>query len=86
MSYLFQLLVVFGSQMFLTASKTVNLRNVVDNSIISAACSTAVVQTMWLISSTLGISALMNGDIVLLIAYVLGGIVGVIIVLKNKKS
>ena len=86
MNYTIQILLVLFSQLFLTASKTVHIKNIADNSILSAVVSSTTTQVMWLISSALGINAVLEGEWIILTAYVLGGILGVFIVLKFKQK
>jgi hypothetical protein len=86
LAYSFQIMLVLLSQLFLTASKTVHIKNIADNSILSAVVSSTTTQVMWLISSALGIGAVLEGDWIILTAYVLGGIIGVFTVLKYNNK
>jgi len=77
-------LTIFTSQLLLVFFKHITVRTVNQGKVMQSAIYTACIQSMWLISSALGINALLNYDWLSVFAYVTGGVIGTILNFKIK--
>lgn len=68
--------IIFISQLILVFFKHIAIRAIAQHRIGLTAVYTAVIQSAWLVSSALGINALLKGDWFVVAAYITGGVVG----------
>lgn len=79
-----QIAVVSLSQLSLIFFKHITVRTVVANQIMKSMFFTFAIQASWLISSAIGIKAYLEGNYVIVAAYLLGGVVGTWLNFKIK--
>ena len=77
-------LTIFISQLLLVFFKHITVRAIAQNKVIKSMIYTMFIQLSWLVSSALGINALLNYDWINVIAYVVGGMVGTVISFRVK--
>lgn len=71
-----QITAVSISQMSLIFFKHVNVRVIVAKQVAKSMLYTFAIQTSWLISSAIGISAFIDGNITVVAVYLLSGVLG----------
>jgi hypothetical protein len=71
-----QIIIVFTAQLLLVFFKHLNIRVIVAQRKYYSALLTFLIQLSWLVSSAIGIKALLDYNWVIVIAYLLGGVVG----------
>lgn len=83
-----EVIAVITSQFSLVFFKHLNIIKLVENAVIKTMVLTAMVQISWLISSAIGINALLNSDYITVTAYIIAGVIGSYFALKigNKKE
>ena len=69
-------LLIFTAQLALVFFKHLGIRAIAQHRVGLTAIYTALIQVSWLISSALGINALLNFEWLNVIAYIIGGVVG----------
>jgi len=69
-------IIIFISQLALVFFKHLTVRTVNNHQILKSAFYTAMIQISWLVSSALGINALLNNEWLSVVSYILGGVVG----------
>lgn len=79
-----QIAAVSVSQMALIFFKHLTVRTVVAHQIVKSMFFTFAIQTSWLISSAIGIKAFLDGNIVVVAFYLLGGVIGAWLNFKIK--
>ncbi|MFA5429447.1 MAG: hypothetical protein WC279_14685 [Sulfurimonas sp.] len=79
-----QIAAVSTSQMALVFFKHITVRTVVAKQIAKSMFFTFAIQASWLISSAIGIKAYLDGNYVVVAAYLLGGVVGAWLNFKIK--
>jgi len=77
-------IIIFTSQLLLVFFKHLTVRAVNSHKVVKSAIYTACIQISWLVSSALGINALLNSEWYSVVAYVIGGVVGTILNFKIK--
>lgn len=77
-------LVIFIAQLSLVFFKHLTVRAVTDHNVLKSMIFTAMIQISWLVSSALGINALLNSEYFNIFAYVAGGVVGTFLNFKIK--
>jgi uncharacterized protein YebE (UPF0316 family) len=70
-------LIVFTSQILFVYFRTINLRHIQEKQIFKAIMSNNAIAIVALISVTIGVSSLLNGEILPIIAHLIGGSIGV---------
>ena len=73
---LMQVVAVSVSQMALIFFKHVNVRTIVAQQVAKSMLYTFAIQASWLISSAIGINAFINGNMLVVVVYLLSGMVG----------
>jgi hypothetical protein len=68
--------VLFLLQMGFQLSRVTGTRFTADNRKWPSVFMTLVIQLIWLLGTALGVKAVLDGDIVLVFAYIIGGMVG----------
>ena len=84
MDEMIQIIVVFISQMLLIFFKHVGIRVIVKEQIIKSMFITFLIQSSWLVSSAIGISAFMKGNYIVVTFYLIAGVVGTYLNFKIK--
>lgn len=79
-----QIVAVSLSQLSLIFFKHITVRTVVAKQIVKSMFFTFAIQASWLISSAIGIKAYLEGNYVVVAAYLLGGVVGTWLNFKIK--
>lgn len=79
-----QVIAVSVSQMVLVFFKQLNIRVTVKEHIFKSMIYTFLIQASWLISSAIGISALVEGDYLIVIFYLISGVFGTYLNFKIK--
>jgi hypothetical protein len=77
-------LIIFTTQLLLVFFKYIAIRAILKNSIFQTLVFTFFIQSCWLISSALGINALLNYEWLSVISYIAGGILGSYLQFKIK--
>lgn len=75
---------IFISQLVLVFFKHITIRAIAQHKVGLTAIYTGIIQSAWLVSSALGINALLTGDWLVVFVYILGGIIGSILQFKIK--
>ena len=70
-------LIVFTSQILFVYFRTINLRHIQEKKIFKAIMSNNAIAIVALISVTIGVSSLLNGEILPILAHLIGGSIGV---------
>ena len=78
-----EITLVIISQFSLVFFKHLNIIKIVENEVIKTMALTAMTQISWLISSAIGINALLNNDYITVTAYIIAGVVGSYFALKT---
>lgn len=70
---------VFVFQIIYITIKFINIRHVVQDNVYSRIVITSLAATIWLLTTSLGVSEMINGNYLIIIPYVLATIIGVIL-------
>lgn len=73
---IYQVLLVFTSQFFLIFSRVLNVRLIMTNAKWKSVFTGFIIQVSWLISSALGVVAVIDSNYWVIVAYFVGGAVG----------
>ena len=76
--------VIFISQLLLVFFKHLTVRAVASHQVVKSMMYTTFIQASWLLSSALGINALLNHEWWNVLAYIVGGVVGTYLNFKIK--
>jgi hypothetical protein len=79
-----QIVAVSTSQAVLIFFKHINIRVIVARQIIKSMFYTFAIQASWLVSSAIGINAFLDGNIIVVAFYLLGGVLGAWLNFKIK--
>jgi hypothetical protein len=79
-----QSLVVMVSQILFLFFRTLNIRYIAERSVIKAVISGNCIGILWLITVALGAKALLDGNIMVVIAQLVGGSIGTYIGIKTR--
>lgn len=79
-----QIIAVSVSQTALIFLKHINVRVVVAKQVVKSMFYTFAIQASWLISSAIGISAFMDGKMIVVVFYLLSGVLGAWLNFKIK--
>lgn len=79
-----QIIAVSVSQTALFFFKHINVRVVVAKQVVKSMFYTFAIQASWLISSAIGISAFMDGKMIVVVFYLLSGVLGAWLNFKIK--
>lgn len=77
---------VFVSQFGLIFSKHYNVKTIIDNNPQKAAVTAVVIQVMWLVSSGLGIKGMLEGNWIIITAYIVAGYLGSLASFEIRKD
>ncbi|WP_419768551.1 hypothetical protein [Arcobacter sp.] len=83
-SHLLEIAAVFISQLLLIFLRLVNVRLVVKGQVLKSMVYTLLIQFAWLISSAIGIKALLDNDLITVCFYLAGGVAGSYLNFKIK--
>jgi len=76
--------IIFISQVLLVFFKHLAIRSITNHKRLQTAIYTTFIQASWLISSALGINALLNGEWLSVFVYIAGGVVGSMLQFRIK--
>ena len=76
--------VVFATQLLLVFLKHINIRQIIAHHVGRSMFFTLLIQLSWLVSSTIGIKALLEGNLMVVTLYLLGGVAGSYLNFKIK--
>ncbi len=82
MSTILTALIIFIAQMVMVFFKHIAIRAIAQGRVLLTSLYTALIQASWLVSSALGINALLAGDWISVIAYITGGVLGSVLQFK----
>jgi len=77
-------MIIFSSQLLLVFFKHLTVRAVSNHNVIKSMIYTSLIQISWLVSSALGIDALLNHNWIDVMAYIVGGVLGTYLNFKIK--
>ena len=69
-------LIVFIAQLLLVFFKHLGIRAISNGRVLLTSMYTVAIQSLWLLSSALGINALLNHEWLIVLAYISGGVIG----------
>jgi len=75
---------VFISQLLLVFFKHINVRVLVKEQVVKSMFYTLLIQASWLVSSAIGIKALLDNDFLTVVFYLAGGVIGTYLNFKIK--
>ena len=84
MSKLELIILMCGSQFALVFFKHLNVRVIMTGHVIKSVLITFLIQATWLISTAIGVKAVWSGDVMMVIAYLLSGMLGAYFNFKIK--
>lgn len=71
-----EIIVLTVSQLLFSFSRTLNVRYTSKDKVLMSIVTSTIIKSTWLVSSYLGINAIIKGDYVTAIIYVISGLVG----------
>lgn len=74
-----EFILVFIFQVSYIVIKFMGIRHIVGDNLISRLCVTSVASVVWLITTSLGVREMIEGNYLIVLPYVLGSIVGVVL-------
>ena len=83
-STLVQCLIALICQVVFVGFRTINIQHAINGSILENIGSNIGIQLTWILGTTFGVKAVLEGDMIIFTAYVLGGVLGIILVLMRK--
>lgn len=69
-------LLVFFLQIIFIWLRTINLKHITDGKVVYAILSSNGVAITWMVSTAIGVNSMLNGEIIPIVAHLLGGTVG----------
>ena len=71
-----ELISLIISQFVFSFSRTLNVRYTAKDNILMGVITSTLIKLTWLVSSSIGIKSVIDGDIIMCIAYVISGLIG----------
>jgi hypothetical protein len=71
-----EILYLIISQFIFSFSRTLNVRYTAKENILMGVITSTLIKLTWLISSSIGIKSVIDGDIKMCIAYIISGLIG----------
>ncbi len=84
MSKLDLIILMCGAQFAMVFFKHINIRVIMTGHILKTVLMTFLIQATWLVSTAIGIKAVWTGDVMIIIAYLLSGMLGAYFNFKIK--
>ena len=77
-------LIIFVIQLLFSCTRTLSTRYVVRDKVIHTAIITLIIQSLWLVSTSMGVKAVFEMNYIVISSYLVGGLIGSIIAMKIK--
>lgn len=77
-------IIVFITQLLFQIVRTKSTLMIIDDKVIGATIMSAATQTLWMISTFIGVAGMMNGSFIPAAAYIAGGTLGTYLTMRNK--
>jgi len=79
-----ELVILFISQLVFSFSRTLNVRYTAKENVLKSITTSVFIKITWLISSSLGVKGVLDGDYLLIFVYIVSGILGDYLSFKIK--
>lgn len=79
-----ELIILFISQLVFSFSRTLNVRYTAKENVLKSIITSVFIKITWLISSSLGVKGVLDGDYLLIFVYIISGILGDYLSFKIK--
>lgn len=71
-----ELIILFISQLIFSFARTLNVRYTANENVLKSILTSTLIKITWLVSSSLGVKGVLDGDVTLMLVYVISGILG----------
>lgn len=71
-----ELIILFISQLIFSFARTLNVRYTANENVLKSILTSTLIKITWLVSSSLGVKGVLDGDFTLMLVYVISGILG----------